>query len=139
MAYEGWLLKIGNYTVPQDKYIAKETYSAYANMQDVDPWTDADGFLHRNAVELKAIKVEMETVPMLTDKEFEDLMSNIRRNILDTSQRKCRITAYIPEYGGYVTQMGYMADIKPSIYGTYGGEIHYNSVKFSFVGGVFDE
>ena len=49
MAYSGFLLKIGNYTFPQ-KYIKAESYSAYVNMQDLDPWTDANGYLHREAV-----------------------------------------------------------------------------------------
>ena len=45
MAYSGFLLKIGNYTFPEDK-IALNTYSPYVNMQDVDPWTDENGELH---------------------------------------------------------------------------------------------
>lgn len=55
MAYSGWLLKIGNYTVPMS-FMKPETYSPYVNMQDLDDYTDANGYLHRNAVELKAVK-----------------------------------------------------------------------------------
>lgn len=60
MAYSGWLLKIGNYTVPMS-FMKAESYSPYVNMQDLDDYTDANGYLHRNAVELKALKVEFET------------------------------------------------------------------------------
>ena len=49
--YQGYLLKIGNYIVP-DKYIRADSYSPYVNMQDVGAYTDANGYLHRNAVEL---------------------------------------------------------------------------------------
>lgn len=135
MAYSGWLLKIGNYEVPM-KYMKAESYSPYVNMQDIDPWTDANGYLHRNAVDLKALKVEFETPAMLTNTQFAEFMSNIRGQFTDAKSRRCIITAYIPEYDDYVTQTGYMADFQPTIYGTYGGVIHYNSIKFSFIGGV---
>lgn len=107
-------------------------------MQDLDPWTDANGYLHRNAVELKALKVEFETPAMLTNFDFADLMTNIRHNFLNERARECYITAYIPEYDSYVTQLGYMADITPQIYGNYGGMIHYNAIRFAFIGGVYD-
>lgn len=136
MAYEGYLLKVGAYKVPADKYIAADTYTVATRMQDVDPWTDADGYLHRNAVSLKAITVEFETPAMLTDTEFEKFMSNVRKNYISAKERSLNITAFIPETGVYVTQKAYLADITPSIYGTYDGTIKYNPIKFSFVGGV---
>ena len=77
MAYSGWLLKIGNYTVPMS-FMKPETYSPYVNMQDLDDYTDANGYLHRNAVELKALKVEFETRAMLTNTEFNAIISKIR-------------------------------------------------------------
>lgn len=138
MAYSGWLIKVGNYTIPTDKYIKADSYRPYVNMQDIDDYTDANGYLHREAVELKALKVEFETPAMLTNKEFAELMSNIRANYTIPKARQCMITAYIPEYDEYVTQTGYLADFTPQIYGTYGGVIHYNSVRLAFIGGVYD-
>lgn len=137
MSYSGWLLKIGDYTIPADKYIKAESYSAYVNMQDVDAYTDANGYLHRDAVELKALKAEFETPAMLTNREFSELMRNIRKNFTNKKERRCIITAYIPEYDDYVTQTGYMPDPTPQMYGTYGGVIHYNPVRLAFIGGVY--
>lgn len=139
MAYSGWLLKIGDYTVPSDKFIKASSYQVYVNMQDVDPWTDANGYLHREAVELKALKVEFDTPAMLTNVEFAEFMTNIRNNYINSTARTCLVTAYIPEYDDYVTQVAYMADFKPQIYGTYGGVIHYNSMRLAFIGGVADD
>lgn len=136
MAYEGYLIKVGNYKIPTDKFIKAESYSVYANMQDVDPWTDADGYVHRTAVELKALKVEFETPPMLTNITFEELMSNIRENYISEKERTCKVTAYIPEFNDYVTQKAYLADFTPQIYGTYCGEIKYNPIRLAFIGGV---
>ena len=118
------------------KCIKPESYSAYVNMQDVDAWTDADGYLHRDAVNLKALKVEFETKAMLTNAEFATIMSNIQKNYTVAKARQLQITAYIPETDSYVTQTGYMADFQPQMYGTYGGVIHYNPIRLAFIGGV---
>lgn len=138
MAYQGYLLKIGNYTVPL-KYIRADSYSAYVNMQDVEAYTDANGYLHRNAVELKVAKVEFETVAMMTDKTFSEFIANIKANYLIESQRKVTITAYIPEYDDYVTQSGYLADFFPKMYGVFNGVIRYNPIRMAFIGGVYDD
>lgn len=138
MAYEGYLLKFGSYIIPAGKYMKAESYMPYVNMQDLDPWTDADGYLHRNAIGLKALKVEFETPPMLTNVEFSELMRNIRNNYTDSDGRAGMITAYIPEYDDYVTQKGYLADFTPQIYGTYGGVIKYNAMRLAFIGGVYE-
>ena len=54
MAYSGFLLKIGSWEFPES-LMAINSYSPYVNMQDVDPWTDENGELHRNPIDLKAI------------------------------------------------------------------------------------
>lgn len=138
MAYDGYLLKFGNYIIPAGKYMKAESYMPYVNMQDLDPWTDADGYLHRNVVGLKALKVEFETPAMLTNKEFSDLMANIRKNYTKAEGRVGVITAYIPEYDDYVTQTGYLADFQPTVYGNYGGIVRYNPIRLAFIGGLYE-
>lgn len=138
MAYSGYLIKIGEYIIP-DKFIKAESYSAYVNMQDVDDYTDANGYEHRNAVELKAGKIEFETPAMLTNKTFTELMENIRANYVNATERGVYITAYIPEYDDYITQYGYLADFEPTIYGVFKGTIKYNSIRLAFIGGVADD
>ena len=56
-------------------------------MQDVEPWTDANGYTHRNPVNLKAAKVEFETKAMLTNKQFVEIMNNIRDNYYNATGR----------------------------------------------------
>lgn len=137
MAYNGFLLKIGSYEFPQ-KYIKAESYIPYINVQDLDDYTDADGFLHINALDLSPLKVEFETTAMLTNEQFKEIMTNIRRNYTIPKARIGIVTAYIPEIDDYVTQNGYLSNFTPQIYGTYGGIIRYNSVRFAFIGGVYD-
>jgi hypothetical protein len=135
MAYAGYLLKIGNFTIPTS-IIKADSYYAYVNMQDYEPWTDAKGYLHRDVVDLKALKVEFETKAMLTNTEFASLMSSIKAQFTKATARECNITAYIPELDDYVTQKGYMADFKPQIYFADANKIQYDPVRFAFIGGV---
>lgn len=138
MAYSGWLIKVGNYIIPASKYIKSDSYSPYVNMQDLDPWTDANGYVHRTAVDLKAMKIEFETPAMLTNIEFSELMRNIQANYTIPKARQLILTAYIPEYDDYITQTAYLADFTPQIYGNYGGVIHYNPIRLAFIGGVYN-
>lgn len=135
MAYAGYLLKIGDFTIPTS-IIKADSYYAYVNMQDYEPWTDAKGYLHRDVVDLKALKVEFETKAMLTNTEFASLMSSIKAQFTKATARECNITAYIPELDDYVTQKGYMADFKPQMYFADQNKIQYDPVRFAFIGGV---
>lgn len=135
MAYAGYLIKIGNFTIPTS-IIKADSYYAYVNMQDYEPWTDAKGYLHRDVVDLKALKVEFETKAMLTNTEFASLMSSIKAQFTKATARECNITAYIPELDDYVTQKGYMADFKPQMYFADANKIQYDPVRFAFIGGV---
>ncbi len=132
MAYAGYLIKVGDYTISAKKFIKANSFSAYANVQDLDSYRDADGVLHRNALPHVPIKVEFETPAMLTNKDFAELMSNIK--FTNPAERKANVTVYVPEYDDYVTQEMYMPDIKPTMYGNYGGVIHYNSIRLAFIG-----
>lgn len=138
MAYAGYLIKVGNYEVPADKYIKAGSYSPYVNMQVLDPYTDANGYEHIDAVELKAEKIEFETPAMLTNVQFSELMAHIKENYIEEKSRKCIVTAYIPEYDDYVSQVAYLADIKPTMHSIFGNVINYNPIRLAFVGGVYD-
>jgi hypothetical protein len=133
MAYAGYLIKVGDYIIPHNK-IKAQSYSAYANVQDLDSYRDADGVLHRNALEHTPVKVEFETPDMMTNSEFADFVGNIRRNFTNATERKLNASVYIPEYDNYVTQEVYMADIKPKMRSTYGDKIHYEPIRFAFIG-----
>lgn len=134
MAYEGWLIKVGDYTIPEDKYMKADGYSVTRNVQDLDSYRDAFGVLHRTALEHAPLKVEFETPAMLTDRDFQSLMSRIRKNYTVESERKVRATVYVPELGRYVTQDMYMPDITTSVLWICRGVIHYNPIRIAFIG-----
>lgn len=134
MAYNGFLVKVGNYTIPADKFIKFNSYSVLYSTSDLDSYRDANGVLHRTALEHKPIKIEFETPPMLTNVEMSVLMANIRNNYTNATEKRCVVTAYVPELDDYITMDCYLPDVTFSIYGAYGGVLHYNAVRFAFIG-----
>ena len=135
MAFQGYLVKVGNYVIPY-KYIKFNSYSVFMSITDLDSYRDANGILHRTALDHKPNKAEFETPAMLTNDEFADLMANIRANYTLASERRAVVELYIPELDDYVSQDMYMPDIKPSIY-RYNkdiGKLQYNSIRLAFIG-----
>lgn len=133
MGYNGYLLKVGNFTFPQD-LIRAETYSVQMNIQDLDSFRDANGDLHRTALEHVVHKAEFELKPLLTNTDVGSLFSSIRSNYTIPAERKASVTLYVPELDEYVTQNMYMPDTQFTIYGTYDGEIKYNQIRLAFIG-----
>ena len=135
MAYSGFLIKVGEYTIPF-KYIKFDAYSVFRSTTDLDSYRDADNVLHRNALEHRVNKCEWETPAMLDNTQFADLMSNIQANYINELEKKALVTLYIPEIDDYVTQEMYMPDVQPSIYrhNIYTGKLQYNSIRLAFIG-----
>lgn len=133
MAYNGFLIKVGDYTIPF-KYMKAESYTAYRSIQDLDSYRDANGVLHRTALTHVPNKVEFETPAMLTDVTFSELMSNIQANFINADERRASVTMYVPETNEYVTQDMYMPDITPKMYHADSKKIQYDSIRLAFIG-----
>lgn len=137
MAYGGYLLKIGDYKIDEEKFFRQESYIPYLNMQDLEPWTDSNGLFHRKPVKAKVAKVEFET-PALKATDFDAFMAKLRKQYTEESGRQCYFTAYMPELGEYDMQFGYVADFQPTIHHIEEDDtIVYNPIKFSVIGGVY--
>lgn len=132
MPYQGFLIKVGNFQIPLS-FIKAESYQITRNIQDLDSYRDADGILHRTALEHFSDKVEFECVPMLTENSMENILSGIRNNYTIPLERKSSVTLFVPEINGYTTEEMYMADPTFSFYGIFNGKIVYNSVRFAFI------
>ena len=132
MAYAGYLLKIGNYTIPLS-LIKADSYQAYKSVTDLDSFVDANGVLHRNALSHFGYKCEFETVPMMDNRQFASLMSNIYAQFTDQIERKANCVIYIPETDSYVACEMYMPDIKPQLYYADDSKIQFDAVRFAFI------
>lgn len=136
MAYAGYLVKVGSYTIPLS-FIKAESYKVTHLIQDLDSYRDANGILHRNALSHVPDKVEFECVPMLTNTEINAVVSAINAQIAATgssAERKAQVTVYVPELDGYVTQDMYMPDAEYNMYYADASIIKYNSVRLAFIG-----
>lgn len=130
MAFNNFLVKIGNYTIP-GKYIRE--YKAYKSVQDMDTYYDGNGVLHRNALEHTPHKIEIDIVPMLTEHQLRTLLDGIQSNYTIPKERKGNVTAFIPEEGNYVTAGMYMPDFTPEMYGIFNGIIYYKTFRIAFI------
>ena len=133
MAYSGYLVKIGTYTVPF-KYIKADTYQAVWSVNDLDSYRDANGELHRTALARRTLKVEWET-PDISNSDFETLMSSIRAQYLSATEKSANVTAYMPEKDAYVTEKCYLtSDVNFTIRYADNTKLRYDPVRFAFIG-----
>ena len=135
MAYSGYLVKVGNYKIPL-KYFKAETLKSVIHVQDLDPYTNANGVTFRNALKNKKPTIEW-TVPSLSADELSDLMENINANYISELERSSNVTAFFPEIGSYKTYKCYITDPEITIDRIVDGEPMYKefSIKFIAYGG----
>ena len=135
MAYAGYLIQVGSYKIPHS-WIRAETYTVTKIGQDSDSYGDANGKLHRNALEHWVAKVEFETPQLKTNTEVAYFMKNISLNYTNEIEKKANVTVYIPELDNYVTHEMYVPDIPFILYSANEKEVKYNQFR---VATVFDE
>lgn len=132
MAYKGYLIKVGNYTIPLSM-IKAESYKVTNYSQDLDSYNSIDGALHRTALELQAPKVEFETKNMLTNVEMSALMLGIKANYTIPLEKRASVEVYVPEIDKYITNDMYMADFTPTMYFADSNIIKYLSTRIAFI------
>lgn len=131
--YRGYLIKVGDYIIPHS-LIQAESYSCTNNSQDIDSYRDANGYLHREALDNYVPKVEFNVRPMLTNTEFSGLMRNIRASYINPVERRVSAEVYVPELDDYVTQDMYLSDFTPEIYFADSRYIQYKAFRMAFIG-----
>ena len=133
MAYSGFLIKVGSYTVPF-RYIEASKYKTGVKGQDLDSYRDANGILHREALSNVSIKTEWETPNDMEESDVRDLMDNIRAQYTNQTEKKALVTAFMPETGNYVTMECYAPDIEYTIDNADESTIKYASFRLAFIG-----
>lgn len=132
MAYKGYLVKIGDWEIPKS-WIKAETYSVLRSGQDLDSYRDADGKLHRTALEHFLTKVEFEVPPLKTNTEVASFMKKIQERYTNKTEKRVNATVYIPETDSYETHDMYIPDITFSIYYADSEKIQYNSFRIALI------
>ena len=134
MAFGGYLLQVGSYQITGENFVNEKSYKATVSIQDLDSYRDANGVLHRNALDYAPIKVEINTRPGLNNFEWADFIGAIRSNFTVPKERKAIVTAFIPELNDYVTQEMYMPDPEVTISNIDRNVIRYESIRLAFIG-----
>lgn len=133
MAFSGWLVKIGTST-DIHQYISEKTYKVTKHVQDLDPYRDANGLLHRNALSHLSYTITFDT-RTLNNTQMEAMMSIIRSNITNQAERRIdNFTFYLPETNDYVTAPVYLPDIDFKIDKIEGNVVRYEPTTFEFIG-----
>jgi hypothetical protein len=132
MAYNGYLVKVGDYTFPNE-YIMMKTYKASYKVQDLDPYRDGNGVLHRNALAHTPPTCSFQIRP-LTNTEYDSIMGSIRSNYTNSKERKASVSIFMPELGEYVLSDMYMPDPEITIIGQRGNTLKYDAITFEFIG-----
>lgn len=134
MAFNGSLLKFSGDNFPL-KYVFKESYKVTPNRrQDLDPYRDGNGLLHRNTLSHTATTIEFQTKPMWNS-EFEQMMSFIRNHYTNTQEKKLSITYYSPDINDYKTGNFYVPDVEINmdLVDTVKNKIMYLSTTLEFI------
>lgn len=132
MAYAGYLVKVGNYIIPNSK-IRANTFKTVKTIIDLDTYRDANGVLHRNALDHVPYKVELNLITMYNT-DLQTILSGIKNNFSVPKERKANVTFYDSESDSYITQEMYMPDIDFSMYGIFDDKILYNEITLKFIG-----
>lgn len=132
MAYQGYLLKVGDTEIPHS-YMRAETYKALLSTNDLDSYRDLDGVLHRNPLEHKVGKVEFETPPLLDDKEMTEFLNMFQNNYLDSVEKNVIATFYVPELNDYLTQEMYVPDLNFTLYYADEKVVKYNQLRIALI------
>ena len=133
MAYSGYLIKVGDFEITGEKYIKYSSYSVARKVQDLDSYRDANGVLHRNALQHTPIVVAFET-RALNNTELATFLGTIQDNYLNALERSVLATVYVPEIDDYVSQQMYLAEPEPKIRQIKDNVIIYEPLTLSFIG-----
>ncbi len=141
MAFNGKLLEFWNSSTNQyDElpmtYIYKESYVIAPNRrQDLDPYRDADGYLHRNTLAHTATTIQFQTKPMYQH-DMDALMSFIRGHYIVPLEKKVKLRYYSMDINDYVSDgYFYVPDIEFTLNMVLPEErkILYNSTTLEFI------
>lgn len=108
--FQGYLIRIGTYSDFFEKYIQYQSYKVSRKIQDLDSYRDANGVLHRTALDHESYVVEI-TLRKLNNRELEEVLNAIRSNFTIPKERKLQLTFWLPEINDYKTNVDvYMPD-----------------------------
>lgn len=106
MAFEGWVLKINGREFPNSLIAFESLKITPDQIMDLDPYRDANGELHRNALPHTSTSIEFST-PHLRQKAVELLNEFLTKE----NRIRCEVEYWNPNTSQYTEGAFYIADI----------------------------
>ena len=119
MAYSGYLIKAlgvnggSDYILPMH-FIIEKTYKMTYSVIDFDSTRNGAGKLVRNALKHKVPHCTVNIKP-LSNTNMAALWTNLQSRYTINKEKKIRLSVYIPEIDGYVTENFYIPDMELTI------------------------
>ena len=102
-----YLFKFGDFVFPM-KYIEENGWNISPNQrQDLEPFTNANGLTHRNAVEHTKSNISIKTLE-IEWKDMDSIMENMEKNYINFLERDAMCEYYDPETRTYKTGHFYL-------------------------------
>lgn len=136
MAYQGYLFKIGSYTLPL-KYIEYKSYKAQQITQDVNSKRSTDGVLHRKTAKNKPPKCSFNLLAGLDSDTVGNILKHIQDNYTIPDQKAGNCTVFVPEINGYKTVQMYLdSEVEFTIEEVDNAKnlVYYDTITLTFVG-----
>lgn len=116
------------------KKIKAESFKITPNArQDLDSYRDADGLLHRTALNHTATVIEFDVIPM-REGEMRGLLDSMTSSYINYNERDAQCSYFDPETGTMKSGHFYLdSNLSFGYYGVFDGEIQYSETHFKFV------
>ena len=131
MAFQGWLLKVGDTDI--SKYVDIENYKVSPE-QRADLDSDRNGLnkLYREVADHYTTKIEFNTIPM-ESAEMTDFLQALEAAYINVKERKALITYFDVNTGGYKTGEMYVPNYTIETKSWNGMELEYKPLRIAFI------
>ena len=131
MAFQGWLLKVGDTDI--SKYVDIENYKVRPE-QRADLDSDRNGLnkLYREVADHYTTKIEFNTIPM-ESAEMTDFLQVLETAYINVKERKALVTYFDVNTGEYKTGEMYVPNYTVETKSWNGMELEYKPLRVAFI------
>ena len=130
--YDGYLIKMGDSVFP-NAYILEKSYKVSPNKrQDLDPFRDANGVLHRNVVNHRPSTVQFQ-IRRPTSVTMNVINSILQGAFINEAERKLILTYYCPDLDTYQSGEFYVPNPEYTIDYIYNDVVYYDYFTMEFI------
>ncbi len=136
--FKGYILMFGSDEKGASRfqhYLAQNPTFTPNQRTEAEAYRDADNNLHRVTIDNHKTKIEFSTISDITLEEKQEFESIMRSGLIDSVQRKYRVTYWNDDINAYKSGDFYIADTSYSIVkvDTKANTLKYDSISYTLV------